>query len=135
MKKISIFILLVIIFGGAVYFSGINLSFFGLRSAILSADNCNSALLLSNKAEYDKSVSELAIINSYITLNTCETGGQLTTLGKNNFEIAACERKITLRTNKTTFINGYTACQASVDAGPQILSGTVTNSNLIEQSD
>jgi hypothetical protein len=133
MKKISIFVLLVAIFGGVVYFSGVNLSFLGLRSAILSAENCDSSLLLSNKAEYTKSVADLAIINNYITLNSCQENGQ--NIGKNQFEIAACQRKFTLRNNKKSFVDGYLACQASVDAGPQILSGTVTNSTLLEQSE
>lgn len=108
-----------------------DLSFFGLRSAILSEENCDSSLLLSNKAEYTKSVADLIVINNYITLNACEGNG----FGKTNFEIAACERKITLRNNKTDFVNGYAACQASVDAGPNIRLGSVTNSTLIEQAD
>ncbi len=90
---------------------------------------------MSNKAEYDKSVSDLTIINNYISFRTCEVNGQINNLGKNNFEISACQRKITLRDNKKTFVDGYLACQDSVNAGPKILSGTLTNATLIEQGD
>jgi hypothetical protein len=51
----------------------VDLSFLGLRSAILSADNCNSSLLQSNKAEYEKSTADLAVLNSYIAANGCNT--------------------------------------------------------------
>lgn len=131
MKKISLFILTTVVLLWALYFSGVNLSFLGLRSAILSEENCNSSLLASNKAEYTKSVADLVVINNYITLNACEGNG----FGKTNFEIAACERKITLKKNKTDFVNGYAACQASVDAGPNIRVGSVTNTTLIEQAE
>lgn len=138
MKKFLLFILIVVILGAGAYFSGVDLSFQGLRSAILGED-CTSTQLAANRAEYDKSVSDLAILNSYITLNTCEINGQLATLGKTNFQITTCQRKITLRNNKQTFINGYTTCQASINAGPRILSGAVVNDagstfrTLIEQ--
>ena len=97
MKKIGFFLLTIAVLSWAVYFSGIDLSFLGLRSAILSEENCDSSLLLANKAEYTKSVADLVVINNYITLNACEGNG----FGKTNFEIAACERKIALKKNKT----------------------------------
>lgn len=138
MKKFLLFILIVVILGTGAYFSGVNLSFLGLRSAILG-DDCTSSELLANKAEYDKSVTEITALNSYIALNTCIADGQIYTNGKNNFEIAACQRKLTLLNNKQTFVNGYNACQASVDAGPRVLTGVVltdsgtTSRALIEQ--
>lgn len=141
MKKITFFLIVVFGLGGAAYFSGIDLGFLGLRSAILSGDNCSSALLASNKAEYDKSITELETISTYISLNTCEVNGQINTLGKNNFEIAACQRKLNLRKNKTDFTTGYEACQDSVNAGPRVLSGSVltdsgaTSRTLIEQDE
>jgi hypothetical protein len=98
-------------------------------------------LLQSNKSEYDKSVSDLTVLNNYITLNTCESNGQINTLGKSNFEIAACQRKLNLRKNKTDFTTGYLACQDSINAGPRINSGAVltdsgsTSRTLIEQDD
>lgn len=77
----------------------------------------------------------MTIINNYISQRACEVNGQINNLGKNNFEISACQRKITLRENKKTFVDGYLACQDSVNAGPKILSGTLTNATLIEQGD
>ena len=46
---------------------------------------------------------------------------------------------MTLLNNKQTFVTGYNACQASVDAGPRVLTGAVltdsgtTSRALIEQ--
>jgi hypothetical protein len=140
MKKI-VFLLTVIIWGWIVYYSGWTGSFFGLRSAILSEDNCSTSLLQSNKAEYEKSVADLIALNSYITLNTCEASWLINNLGKNDLEIASCQRKINLRKNKTDFTAGYVACQESVNAGPRVLSGSIvadTGSNsrtLIEQGE
>ncbi len=117
-----------------------DLSFLGLRSAILSEDNCSTALLQSNKAEYEKSVTDLAALNSYITLNTCEVGGQINS-SLSSIQIAACQRKLNLRKNKLDFTTGYAACQDSVNAGPRVLSGAVltdsgaTSRTLIEQDE
>lgn len=138
-KKIVIATAL-IVSAGAVYLSGSGFSFDSLRSAILG-DDCTSSQLQANKPEYDKSIADLAILEEYITLNACESDGQINTLGKNNFEIAACQRKLTLKASKKTFVDGYNSCQSSINAGPRILSGSVINDagatdrTLIEQSE
>ena len=106
-----------------------DLSFLGLRSAILSEDNCSTALLQSNKTEYDNTVAKLAILNNYIVLNKCEKDGQINTLGKNDFEIAACQRKLNLRKNKTDFTTQYLACQESTKAASQVVSVSASNNS------
>ncbi len=111
-----------------------------MRSAILSEDNCSTALLQTNKAEYEKSVTDLNALNSYITLNTCEVDGKINS-ALDSIQISACQRKLNLRKNKLDFTTGYAACQDSVNAGPRVLSGSVltdsgaTSRTLIEQDD
>jgi len=96
-------------------------------------------LLQSNKAEYEKSTTDLIVLNSYIAANNCDTVGTSNTL--NNFQVSSCQRKINLKKNKTDFVNGYTACQESINAGPRVLSASVltdsgsTSRALLEQDE
>jgi hypothetical protein len=98
-------------------------------------------LLQNNKEEYDRYITEISALSNYIALNACEVNGQINNMGKNQFEIAACQRKINLRRNKLDFTSGYEACQNSVIAGPRIISGVITadvgttSRTLIEQDE
>jgi hypothetical protein len=70
-----------------------------------SDPNCTTSFLELNKNNYNKALADSIIINSYITLNNCESNE-----GKIDVEIAACQRKLTLRNEKKVMIESYELC-------------------------